>query len=82
MGKPLLRGAPIPVRFLRAQGTLQLRVNTGGVGAISQGTGKAQDYQGGPASASLQQALPEDLIRKIAEYRLRVVREREDDAFW
>lgn len=27
-------------------------------------------------------SLPEDLIRKIAEYRLRVVREREDDAFW
>jgi uncharacterized protein YdhG (YjbR/CyaY superfamily) len=26
--------------------------------------------------------LPEDLIRKIAEYRLRAVREREDDAFW
>jgi len=26
--------------------------------------------------------LPEDLIRKIAEYRLQVVREREDDAFW
>jgi len=26
--------------------------------------------------------LPEDLIRKIAEYRLRVVRERKDDAFW
>ena len=26
--------------------------------------------------------LPEDLIRKIAAYRLRVVREREDDAFW
>jgi uncharacterized protein YdhG (YjbR/CyaY superfamily) len=25
--------------------------------------------------------LPEDLVRKIAEYRLRVVREREDDAF-
>lgn len=28
------------------------------------------------------QPLPEDLIRKIAEYRLRVVSEREDDAFW
>src|SRR5688500_2523826 len=26
--------------------------------------------------------LPEDLIRKIAEYSLRAVREREDDAFW
>ena len=26
--------------------------------------------------------LPEDLVRKIAEYRLRDVREREDDAFW
>ncbi len=26
--------------------------------------------------------LPEDLIRKIAERRVRVVREREDDAFW
>ena len=26
--------------------------------------------------------LPEALIRKIAEHRLRVVREREDDAFW
>jgi uncharacterized protein YdhG (YjbR/CyaY superfamily) len=26
--------------------------------------------------------LPEELIRKIAEYRLRDVREREDDAFW
>ena len=26
--------------------------------------------------------LPEDLIREIAEYRLRVVSEREDDAFW
>jgi uncharacterized protein YdhG (YjbR/CyaY superfamily) len=26
--------------------------------------------------------LPEDLIRKIAEYRLRDVREREDDSFW
>ena len=26
--------------------------------------------------------LPEDLVRKIAEYRLRQVREREDDAFW
>jgi len=28
------------------------------------------------------QPLPEELIRKIAEHRLRVVREREDDAFW
>jgi len=28
------------------------------------------------------QPLPEDLIRKIAEYRIRNVREREDDAFW
>jgi uncharacterized protein YdhG (YjbR/CyaY superfamily) len=27
-------------------------------------------------------ALPEDLVRKMAEYRLREVREREDDAFW
>jgi uncharacterized protein YdhG (YjbR/CyaY superfamily) len=26
--------------------------------------------------------LPEALVRKIAEYGLRVVREREDDAFW
>jgi len=26
--------------------------------------------------------LPEDLIRRIAEYRLRVVRGREDDGFW
>ena len=26
--------------------------------------------------------LPEDLIRKIAEYSLRAVREREDDGFW
>lgn len=26
--------------------------------------------------------VPEALIRKIAEYRLRNVREREDDAFW
>lgn len=26
--------------------------------------------------------LPEDLIRTIAEYRLREVREREDDGFW
>jgi len=28
------------------------------------------------------ESLPEDLVRKIAEYRLRVVCEREDDAFW
>ncbi|MEO8680732.1 MAG: DUF1801 domain-containing protein, partial [Vicinamibacterales bacterium] len=27
-------------------------------------------------------SLPEDLVRKIAEYRVREVREREDDAFW
>src|SRR5437867_4293394 len=53
-GTPLLRGAPIPVRFLRAQSAPQLRANRGGVGAISQGTGKAQDYQGHP-SGSLQQ---------------------------
>ena len=26
--------------------------------------------------------VPENLIRKIAEYRLREVRERKDDAFW
>jgi uncharacterized protein YdhG (YjbR/CyaY superfamily) len=26
--------------------------------------------------------LPEDLVRKIAEYRVRAVREREDDSFW
>ena len=26
--------------------------------------------------------LPEDLIRKIAKYRLREMRERKDDAFW
>lgn len=26
--------------------------------------------------------LPEDLIRKIARYRVRVVREREDEGFW
>jgi uncharacterized protein YdhG (YjbR/CyaY superfamily) len=28
------------------------------------------------------QPLPEDLIRRIAEYRLQVVSEREDDGFW
>jgi len=28
------------------------------------------------------QSLPEDLVRQIAEYRLRDVREREDDGFW
>ena len=28
------------------------------------------------------QPLPEDLVRKIAEYRLQQVGEREDDAFW
>ena len=28
------------------------------------------------------ESLPEDLIRKIAEYCVRDVREREDDAFW
>lgn len=28
------------------------------------------------------QPLPEDLIRRIAEYRVRVVAERESDAFW
>jgi uncharacterized protein YdhG (YjbR/CyaY superfamily) len=27
-------------------------------------------------------SLPEDLIRKIAEYRVRDVRARQDDAFW
>ena len=27
-------------------------------------------------------ALPEDLIREIAEYCVQVVRERQDDAFW
>lgn len=26
--------------------------------------------------------VPEDLIRRMAEYRARVVREREDDGFW
>lgn len=26
--------------------------------------------------------LPEDLIRRMAEHRVRVVRERKDDAFW
>lgn len=26
--------------------------------------------------------LPEDLIRRIAEYRVRAVRERKDDGFW
>ena len=28
------------------------------------------------------QPVPEDLIRRIAEHRVRVVAEREDDAFW
>ncbi|MEJ8853325.1 DUF1801 domain-containing protein [Variovorax robiniae] len=28
------------------------------------------------------QPLPEDLIRRIAEHQVRVVREREDDGFW
>jgi uncharacterized protein YdhG (YjbR/CyaY superfamily) len=28
------------------------------------------------------ESLPGNLIRKIAEYRVRVVRERKDDAFW
>lgn len=26
--------------------------------------------------------VPEDLVRRIAEYRLQMMREREDDAFW
>ncbi len=26
--------------------------------------------------------LPEDLVRKIAEYRLQVVSQRKDDSFW
>jgi uncharacterized protein YdhG (YjbR/CyaY superfamily) len=28
------------------------------------------------------ESLPENLIRKIAEYRVRAVRERDDNAFW
>ena len=36
----------------------------------------------GMLQISYNKPLPEDLIRKIAEYRLRVVSEREDDAFW
>jgi len=28
------------------------------------------------------QAVPEDLVRMIAEYRLHAMREREDDGFW
>ena len=28
------------------------------------------------------ESLPEDLVRRMAEYSLRVVSEREDDAFW
>jgi uncharacterized protein YdhG (YjbR/CyaY superfamily) len=36
----------------------------------------------GMLQISYTEPLPEDLIRRIAEYRLRVVSEREDDAFW
>lgn len=31
---------------------------------------------------SYDQPLPEDLIRRIAEYRVRTVAQREDDGFW
>jgi uncharacterized protein YdhG (YjbR/CyaY superfamily) len=36
----------------------------------------------GTLQISYNQPLPEGLVRKIAEYSLRVVSEREDDAFW
>src|SRR5580765_2377579 len=55
VGNPLLRGAPIPVRFLCTQGTLQLRADSSDASGISQGTGTAQDYEELPAD-SLQQA--------------------------
>jgi uncharacterized protein YdhG (YjbR/CyaY superfamily) len=43
---------------------------------------KHKTTQSGILQIPYNQALPEDLVRKIAEHRLRAVRERDDDAFW
>ena len=81
VGNPLLRGAPIPVRFLRAQGTLNFAPTPAALEAFRKELEKhktTKDYLQIPYN----KPLPEDLVRKIAEYRLRDMREREDDAFW
>jgi uncharacterized protein YdhG (YjbR/CyaY superfamily) len=36
----------------------------------------------GTLQIAYDKSLPEDLVRRIAEHRLRDVRQREDDAFW
>ena len=80
MGNPLLRGAPIPVRFLRAQSTLNFAPTPAALEPFRKELEKhktTKNYLQIPYNKSL----PEDLIRKIAKYRLRNVR-RESDAFW
>ena len=80
-GEPRFSWTPIPVRILRAQGALQLRADTAALEPFRKelaGYQTTKNYLQVPYD----EPLPEELIRKIAKYRVRELREREDDAFW
>jgi len=81
VGHPVLRGAPFPVRFFSAQGASQLHADGGGYGAFSKEL-EAYKTTKGMLQIRYDEPLPEALIRKMAEHRVRTVRERKDDAFW
>lgn len=75
VGKPVLRLIAVRVRVLRVQGSPQLRPARRGVAALRQGVGSAR-HHGGMLRVRYDQALPEELIRRMADYSVKIVSER------
>ena len=81
MGNSLLRGVPIPVRFLPHKAHCNFAPTAAALERFRKELEKHKTTKGS-LQIPYNKPLPEDLVRKIAEYCLRGVREREDDAFW
>ena len=71
MGNPLLRGTPLPVRFLRTQGACQLPPMAA---TLQHFRKKLENHRTTKNFLQIpyNKALPEDLIREIAEYCVQV----------
>ena len=81
MGNPFF----VEPRFLFASSAHKAHVSFAPMQAVMQAFGK--ELQGYDTTANMLKVrydaeLPEDLIRRMAEYCVKAVSEREDDGFW
>jgi uncharacterized protein YdhG (YjbR/CyaY superfamily) len=80
VGNAILRGTPVPVAFSAHKAHFNFAPTPAALEAFRK---ELKDHQTTKNYLQIPyKPLPEQLIREIAEYRLRAVRERDDDAFW